>query len=170
MKKHQNEPKNRVVIPVIGVNAPLVQKQVAFDGIMPEPNTPDEIVYHDLSLWPDLGGILGKKGNAIFTGHVDSGAQYCDYGKTPPPCRAVLWDLDKLKKEDKIVIYYNNHVYHYKVLLNKQQVINGNTWIKNLKRESMETITVITCAGEFDVSTLEYKSQQIVKAIRVNNK
>ena len=167
MEKKKNASQNRLIIPSINVDAPLVFKKVEADGIMPEPDTPDEIVYHDLSIWPSLGGTIGEVGNAVFTGHVDSGQQYCDYGKTPPPCQAVLWDLDKVKKGDNITIHYNNSTFHYKVLSNRQQLFESKSWIKNIKKGTKETITIITCAGEFDTSVYEYKSHQIVKAIRI---
>lgn len=159
--------RNRLKIPSIGVDAPLQYKQVELDGTMQDPDIPDVIVYHDLSRWPTLGGKLGKEGNAVFTGHVDSGAQYCNYGTVPPPCHAVLWDLDKVEKNDNVIISYNNHEYNYRVISKREYFLEKGGWLRNIRKTKRQIITIISCSGEFDIATLGYKSQLIVKAERV---
>lgn len=158
---------DRIIIPKIGVDAPISFKKVGKDGQMPMPNTPDDIAYYDFSLFPNLGGRISEPGNAIFSGHVDSGFDYCDFGKTPPPCDAVLWNLDKLMPLDKIEIKYKGKSLLYAVVSNKQINLLVSSWKKVLKSTKTETVTIITCAGEFNEEKISYDARQVVKARRV---
>lgn len=91
---------DRFIIEKFGVDAPLTYRSVGLDGAMPNPDGPDDVAYYDFSAWPGKGGAPGKGGNAVFAGHVDSGAKPCRNGTVPPPCQAVLWDLNGLKVGD----------------------------------------------------------------------
>ncbi len=169
MKKNNNLDTNYLAIPSMSVKAPLIKKVVDIDGKMQSPDTPDDIVFHDFSKWPKLGGIIGEKGNAIFTGHVDSGFQYCDFGKTPPPCYAVLWDLDKLKKNETIVVSFEKRIHFYKVMSNVQIKKQSTKWIDFLEKSKQEMITIISCSGEFVPEEHTYNCLQIVKACRIES-
>src|SRR5690606_28484228 len=86
---------DRFLIPRFGVDAPLTYRAVGLDGVMPNPEGPDDVAYYDFSAWPGKGGRPGL-GNIVLAGHVDSGHVPCDNGTEPPPCTAVLWDLNNL--------------------------------------------------------------------------
>ena len=164
MKKKSNSA-NRFIIPKIKVDAPISFKKAGKEGKMPMPDSPDDVVYYDFSLLPGFGGLIGKSGNAIFSGHVDSGFDYCDYGKTPPPCKAVLWDLDQLVPSDILAIIYNGKEYKYKVSSNKKMGIRRLQ--KVLMSTKGEMITIITCSGNFDFDNHSYEKRQVVRAKRV---
>jgi sortase (surface protein transpeptidase) len=169
-KNSMNNPTNslnRFIIPKIKVDAPVSFKKVGIDGQMPMPDSPDDIAYYDFSLFPELGGEVGKRGNAIFSGHVDSGFDYCDYGKTPPPCQAVLWDLDKLKNGDTIKVSFGGNEFNFKVISNKRVAPEKPAWNNIFLKSKEEMITVFTCAGEFDQNIHSYKSRQVVRAERI---
>lgn len=167
MEKNSNTLTNYLVIPSLSLKAPLIKKVVDINGKMQNPDTPDDIVYHDFTNWPKLGGTIGKEGNAIFTGHVDSGYQYCDFGKTPPPCNAVLWDLDKVKKDETIEIFFAEKRYFYKVISNTQIKKTSTKWINYLKKSRKEKVTIISCSGNFVNEEHTYNCLQIVKAFRI---
>lgn len=158
--------RNRFVISKIKVNAPISFKKVGRSGKMPMPNSPDDIAYYDFSLFPGLGGQVGKPGNAIFSGHVDSGFDYCDFGKTPPPCAAVLWNADKLSPDDKITIKFEGKRLIYRIKWNREIIPKNKTWEKTILKTAREAITIITCAGEFIPSLHQYKNRRIIRAIR----
>lgn len=166
MKKGDKNKNNRFVIESINVNAPISLKKVRVKGKMPMPNSPDDIAYYDFSLFPSFGGKIGEPGNAIFSGHVDSGFEYCDYGKTPPPCMAVLWDLDKIERGDKIEIVFKGKKYQYVVLSNRKIKPFGKKWRNIFMANHREMVTVFTCAGGFDEKKHNYNSRQVVQAIR----
>jgi hypothetical protein len=56
---------DRLRIPKIGVDAPLVLRTVGKDGVMPNPGR-DEVAIYDFSQFAGLGGVPGK-GNAVVS-------------------------------------------------------------------------------------------------------
>lgn len=158
---------DKLVISSIGVNASLTYRKVGLDGVMPNPDSPDDIVYYDFSNWPGKGGAPGQGGNSIFAGHVDSGTKACDNGTKPPPCEAVLWDLNQLKIGDEIDVQISGQAYKYKVTSN--QPINATTgpWDQIVSATAQESITIITCGGDFNRDTHEYNNRQVLTATRM---
>lgn len=158
--------KGQLIIEKVGINAPIYLKKVKKDGIMEMPDSPDDVVLYDFRIFPGVGGEIGKIGNAILTGHVDSGFEPCKEGTIDPPCEAVLWDLDKIKKNDEVKIIYGKKSFRYNVISNRRIKPLGNAWKKIFLAGSGEIITILTCAGEFDEEKHDYKSRQVVKALR----
>ena len=60
----------RLVIPKIGVDAPVAVKGLDPNGAMQNPNGPEDVA------WCDFTSRPGQGGNAVFSGHLD----YHDYG------------------------------------------------------------------------------------------
>src|SRR3972149_11086899 len=60
----------RLVIPRIGVDAPVVTMGVDGNGVMQSPKGPEEVGWYDFTAQPGFGG------NAVFGGHGD----FHDYG------------------------------------------------------------------------------------------
>ncbi len=158
---------DRIVIPAFNINAPLTFKTVGADGEMPNPDGPDDVAYYNFSAWPGLGGAPGQGGNSIFAGHVDSGFKACDHGTVPPPCEAVFWDVSKLKVGDTIEIHVSGQVYTYSVTSNQAVDANGADWTSIVSATAQESITLITCGGDFNTQTHEYNHRQVVTAVRV---
>ena len=154
---------DRLVIAKFGVNAPLTYRSVGVDGVMPNPEGSDDIAYYDFSAWPGKGGRPGA-GNAVYAGHVDSGAKACKNGTVPPPCQAVLWDLNNLRVGDEIQVVASGQTLTYAVKSN--QPINATTgpWDTIVSSTQTPTITIITCGGDFNRETREYTNRQVVVA------
>lgn len=158
---------DKLVIAKFGISEQLALKTVGPDGQMPDPSTPDEIAYYNFSNWPGLGGAPGRGGNAIFSGHVDSGTKPCDHGRTPPPCTAVFFQVPKLQKGDVIEVHLSGVVHKYAVATNESVSATTGPWDKIVAATAQETITLITCGGTFNQATREYSNRQVVTAVRI---
>jgi hypothetical protein len=156
-------PGDRFTIPAFGVDAPLTYRTVGLNGVMPDPDGPDDIAYYDFSAWPGLGGAPGN-GNMVLAGHVDSGVKACKNGTVPAPCEAVLWDLNRLKTGDIIEVHVKGVTYKYRIATNEPvHAVNG-PWNQIVASTAEPTITIITCGGDFNRQTREYSHRQVVTA------
>jgi hypothetical protein len=164
-------PDFRFVIEKFGVDAPLTYRKVPPSGVMPNPNGPDDVAYYDFSDFDHYGGAPGLGGNSIFAGHVDSGSKPCNNGTVPPPCEAVLWDLYLLEPGDVIEIHANGDVFRYEVTSNEpvSASLGDGTWDRIVSSTEEETLTIITCGGDFNRETREYSNRQVVTATRVQS-
>ena len=157
---------DRFIVPKIGVDAPLTYRSVGLDGVMPNPEGPDDVAYYDFSAWPGKGGAPGAGGNAVFAGHVDSGTEPCKNGTVPPPCEAVLWDLSNLKVGDEIQVRVGGQTYSYNLVSNQPVDAESGPWDQIVTATAKESITIITCAGNFNRETRTYSDRQVVVAER----
>lgn len=141
---------SRLVIPRIDVSAPFSYKVVGTDGQMPNPNGPEDVAYYDFSQWPGLGGLPAKGGNVVIAGHVD----YINYGP------AVFWRLHELEPGDTVDIQMaDGSTVTYKIEFNKQVEVGDADWTGIVEATADESITLITCAGQFDAG--HYSNRQI---------
>ena len=157
---------DKLLISKFGISAPLTYKVVGPDGQMPNPEGPDDVAYYNFSAWPGKGGAPGKGGNAVFAGHVDSGAKACKNGSVPPPCQAVLWDLNRLRVGDEIEIVLGGQSFKYTVATNQPVSANNAPWDTIVSATPAESITIITCGGDFNRETKEYTNRQVVTATK----
>ena len=160
-------PNDRFVIAKIGVDAPLTYRKVGLDGQMPNPDGPDDIAYYDFSDWPGMGGGPGKGGNTVLAGHVDSGSKPCKNGTVKPPCQAVLWDLNTLKVGDEIEVRVGGQSVKYRVTGNQPVPADTGPWDKIVSATAQETLTIITCAGNFNRETRSYSDRQVLTAVKI---
>lgn len=158
---------DRLVISKFGVNAPLTYRTVGPDGIMPDPDGADDVAYYNFAAWPGKGGAPGQGGNAVFAGHVDSGRKPCKNGTVPPPCQAVFWDIGKLQIGDEIEVVIGGTSYKYRVSSNAPVHAVTGDWDSIVSARAQESITLITCGGDFNPTTREYSHRQVVVALRV---
>jgi len=154
---------DRMLIPRFNVDAPLTYRAVGLDGIMPNPDGPDDIAYYDFSAWPGKGGRPGA-GNPVYAGHVDSGRTPCNNGTEPPPCTAVLWDLNNLDLGDEIHVIVGNTRYKYAVSSNEPVDAVSGPWDQLVSATAEPSLTIITCGGDFNRETGEYDKRQVVRA------
>lgn len=159
----------RFVIPRFNVDAPVTYRSVPPSGVMPNPEGPDDVAYYDFSGFDHYGGAPGLGGNAVFSGHVDSGSKPCKNGTVPPPCEAVFWDLHRLELGDIIEVHANGEVFRYEVTSNQPvpASLNDGTWDQIVSSTEEETLTLITCGGDFNRETREYTNRQVVTATRI---
>jgi LPXTG-site transpeptidase (sortase) family protein len=147
---------DHVVIPSIGVDAPLSPKVVGADGQMPNPDGPEDVAYYDFSAWPNLGGTPGKGGNVVLAGHVD----YIRYGP------AVFWRLHEISVGDIVTLRMTDGAeVSYKIEFNKHITVGDADWTNIVAATADESITLITCGGEFEAG--HYNSRQVVWGRRV---
>jgi LPXTG-site transpeptidase (sortase) family protein len=152
---------DRLLIPSIGVDAPLTMRVVTPDAngaaTMGNPDGPEDVVWYDFSAFPGLGGRPGVGGNTVLSGHVD----YHNYGP------AVFWDLGKLDVGAEIVIHLRDGTeYKYTVQWNKTVEPGSTTWTDIVASTPQESLTMITCAGTFDSSSRSYDQRRVVWATR----
>jgi hypothetical protein len=160
---------DRLIIAKANVNAPITLKVVPPEGgNLASPNGADDVVFYDFTSWPGIGGYPGIGGNPIFSGHVDYGHGYCKNGTVPPPCTAVFWDLDQLATGDTIEVHLKGATFTYRVTGSLDMGANdGDTWNRVIKSSAKETITLVTCGGDFNKATGEYDKRHIVTGERI---
>ena len=152
---------DRLLIPSIGVDAPLTMRVVTTDANgaakMENPEGPKDVAWYDFSAFPSLGGRPGVGGNTVLSGHVD----YHNYGP------AVFWDLRKLEVGGEIIIHLRDGTeYKYTVQWNRTVEPSSTTWSDIVASTPQESLTMITCAGTFDSSTRSYDQRRVVWATR----
>lgn len=142
----------RLVIPKIGVNAPITDLGVTAEGVMESPWGPSQVGWYRFSPTP------GQVGNAVFSGHRDWRT-----GVT-----AVFWRLGALVPGDSLEVRLaDGRQIAYQVVFSMQvkpdtlpiEVIVGQTYD--------EMITLITCEGVFDATRHDYDLRRVVWASRV---
>lgn len=150
---------NRGVRPVaIEVDAAGINAEIEYinivDGVMQNPTGPWVVS------WYQETAELGQTGNIVFAGHVD----YWDVGP------AVFFNIRNLKENDKILVTGEDQKL-YTYLVQWQQTVETAGLSTDEINELVgptddESITLITCGGEFDYSTGEYLSRTVVRGLR----
>jgi LPXTG-site transpeptidase (sortase) family protein len=158
---------DRLVIAKFGIDAPLSYKVVGPDGVMPNPNGPDDVAFYDFSGFEGLGGFPGQGGNVVFSGHVDSGRVACRNGTVPPPCQAVFWDISNMRVGDEVEVIVSGVSHRYRVTSNQALHAVNTDWSKVVASTREESITLITCGGDFNRTTGEYSHRQVVVGVKV---
>jgi LPXTG-site transpeptidase (sortase) family protein len=147
----------RLIIPAISVDAAVTPKAVDRDGRMPSPDGPQDVIWYDFSALPGLGGRPGAGGNTILAGHVD----YHGYGP------AVFWDLRNVKQGDEITVRLRDGS-EYKYTARSNRIVDpaAASFNEIVASTTEESLTVITCAGDFDPATRNYDMRRVVWAVR----
>jgi sortase (surface protein transpeptidase) len=136
----------------VGVDAPIELGNVT-DGVMQDPSGPWVVS------WYEPLGKVGEGGNVVMAGHVD-------YWNVGP---AVFWDVRYLPEGDVIrVVGEDGKNYEYAVQWTQSymadqltpEVIQGEI----VGDTGEETLTLITCGGEFNPDTGEYNQRWVVRA------
>jgi sortase (surface protein transpeptidase) len=142
-------------VPSVGVDAPIELGAVV-DGVMMDPSGAWVVS------WYEPLGKVGEGGNVVMAGHVD-------YWNVGP---AVFWDVRYLPAGEVIrVVGEDGKNYDYAVEWTQSyladqltpEVIQGEI----VGDTGEETLTLITCGGEFDPATGEYNERWVVRANRV---
>jgi sortase (surface protein transpeptidase) len=136
----------------VGVDAPIELGAVV-DGAMQDPSGPWVVS------WYDQLGKIGEGGNVVLAGHVD-------YWNVGP---AVFWDVRDLPAGDVIrVVGEDGKNYEYAVQWTQPYMAEELTpeVIQNdiVGDTGEETLTLITCGGEFNPDTGEYNQRWVVRA------
>jgi hypothetical protein len=146
-----------IQVPDAGIDAAIERVRVV-DGVMQNPSGPWVVS------WYENLPALGQGRNVVMAGHVD----YWDVGP------AVFWYLKEpgLAAGQVIrVVGADQQVYEYQVQTSTVYSIDQLTpdLINNeiIGDRGSETLTLITCGGEFDVARGEYLSRIVVHAVRI---
>jgi LPXTG-site transpeptidase (sortase) family protein len=151
-------PVERLIIPAIQVDAPVMTKIVSSDRRMPDPEDPRSVIWYDFSAIPGLGGRPGGGGNSVLAGHFE----YHDFGP------AVFWNLGNLRQGDEIDLRLQDGTeYRYAARSNDVVDATSASWDDIVASTSEESVTLITCAGTFDPLTQTYNQRRIVWATRI---
>lgn len=144
----------RLVIPSIGVNAPIVTLSVDGKGVMQSPSTPTDVGWYDFTARP------GSASNAVFSAHVD----YRNYGP------AVFWDLRHLEPEDIVEVHgRDGNVYRYEVVSSIAYPAGEAPVSEIVGATERETVTLITCEGTFNNEVRQYSHRLVVQAERIGD-
>ncbi len=152
--------RTRGVLPVaIQVEAAGISAEIEYinivDGIMQNPTGPFVVSWYE-----ETAG-LGALGNAVFAGHVD----YWDVGP------AIFFNVRDLEEGDPIVLTgEDEQQYTYAVVWKETVEVAGLTTDRIgelVGPTDDESVTLITCGGEFDYTTGEYLSRTVVRGERL---
>jgi len=147
-----NAPLDRLVIPKIGVDAPVVTVGVDGQGIMQSPRTAFEVGWYDFTARPGTGG------NAVFSGHVD----FASVGA------AVFWDLRELGPGDLVEVRLaDGTAYQYLVVSNVSYAGDDAPIADIVGPTGKDTVTLITCTGTFNREVRQYSHRLVVRAERL---
>jgi sortase (surface protein transpeptidase) len=120
------------------------------DGVMQAPTTAEVVS------WYKETQRLGETGNIVMAGHLN-------YWGVP---EGVFFELENVKVGDIITVTGDQGgVYEYEVVsVEELPIAEGPD--EALAAGDVETLTMITCGGEWDADASEYQSRTVVKAER----
>lgn len=140
----------RVVIPAIGVDAPVRALEVNQDGVLPPPAT------NDATGWWRAGPEPGERGPSVVAGHVDS-------YRGP----AVFYRLTELRPGDRIsVARADGSAVTFTVYRVAQHAKNAFPTRAVYGDTGNAQLRLITCGGAFDSVQRRYLDNVIVFASR----
>jgi LPXTG-site transpeptidase (sortase) family protein len=145
-------PLDRLVIPKIKVDAPVVTLGVDDQGVMQSPKGPFEVGWYDFTARPGTGG------NAVFSGHVD----FASVGA------AVFWHLRELGPGDLVEVRLADGTTYQYVVVSSTAYTAGDAPIAEIVGPtSKDTVTIITCTGTFHRDVHQYDHRLVVRAERL---
>jgi LPXTG-site transpeptidase (sortase) family protein len=155
----------RMRIPSLHIDAPIGKHAVGKDGQLPDPEGPGDVAWYDFGSNKTLGGVPGGGGNAVFAGHVDRNG-YVDYAGVQYLGPAVFFSLDQLAPGDVIEVASGAKTLRYSVVWAKQVPADADWSVLLSSKVLGDSITVVTCGGEFNYDTHEYTNRLVVRAVR----
>jgi LPXTG-site transpeptidase (sortase) family protein len=145
-------PPARLLIPAIGVDAPISVKGLRPDAVMDVPDGPEDVAWYNFTARPGMGG------NAVISGHLD----YRNYGA------AVFWRLKELREGDIVEVRLaDGSVLRYQVSLRLSYDARLAPVPEIVGPTSREVVTLITCGGTFDSGSRSYSQRLVVRAERI---
>lgn len=140
-------PPVRLLIPRLGVDAPVEVRGVGADGVSEAPADPNDVAWYDFSDPP------GSPGISLFAGHRD----WWGVGPT------VFYNLDSLKPGDEIRVRSKDGATRaYKVV--QGFLVDPDSRASDLLSGTAGSIVVYTCDGAFDPLKGEYTRRFVVRA------
>ena len=138
----------RVVIPSIGVSAPLIPLGLNRDGTLEVPKS------FSVAGWFRPGPEPGEQGAAVIAGHIAS-----KYGP------GVFLRLHSLRRGAVVVVVLENRARLRFVVTGQKQVAKARFPAKLVYRKTADpTLRLITCGGRFNAATGHHVDNTIVFA------
>jgi len=139
----------RMIIPAIKVDAPIVEVGLESNGTMGSPRDPLAVG------WYNRGPRPGEKGNALLSGHVDN--RYIG--------AAVFYFLRELTPGDDIYVETAEGKRLHFVVTSSEVYPKDTEQVAAIFAPTADpTITAITCEGIFDRATGDYSHRRVVRA------
>ncbi len=146
-----------IEIDAAAVDAVVERSQIDENGVMENPTGPWVVSWYE-----DLAA-LGEGSNVVMAGHVD-------YWTTGP---AVFANVPNLGEGEVIrVVAEDGEVFEYAVEWGRLYDVATELTPEVIQTEIVgdtdeESLTLITCGGEFDAATGEYVSRYVVRATKI---
>jgi sortase (surface protein transpeptidase) len=139
-----------IVIPAIGVNAPVTRLDLNTDGTIQVPPLSD----HNLAGWYDRSVTPGAKGTSVILGHVD------DYAGP-----SVFYNIKDLRKGEAVDIVRADGVTAVFAVDGVQKATKTNFPTSDVYGNvPYPALRLVTCGGPFDAKTGEYLDSIVVYA------
>ncbi len=139
-----------LVIPRIGVAAPVTTRSVDADGVMQNPKGAGDVAWYDFSALPHQGT------NIVLAGHFD-------HRDTGP---AVFWKLHELVAGDTVqLVLADGRTTAYTVVESTAYDIDDAPVATIVGPTASEQVTLITCDGRFDDARNTYAQRLVVRAV-----
>jgi LPXTG-site transpeptidase (sortase) family protein len=145
-----NQPE-RIAVPSVGIDAPIVNLARNPDGTMQVPSD------FDVAGWYDLGPAPGEPGPAVIVGHVDS-------YRGP----AVFWHLSELRAGDLVEVTSAHGTETFEVVRVHSVAKDAFPTTEVFGPTQARELWLITCGGSFDYSTGHYLDNTVVLASLVS--
>jgi LPXTG-site transpeptidase (sortase) family protein len=137
----------RLLVPAIGVNAPVEPLGLDSQGRMATPSRADNVG------WYSPGAAPGDVGNAVIDGHLD--------WTTGP---AVFWKLGRLRRGDEMTVTRADGS-QAKFVVQSTSVMPYDASTDSLfTRAGPPSLTLITCSGTWDRQRGTYLQRLVVRA------
>jgi sortase A len=141
----------QLVIPRLGVQAPIENKGIDSHNQMEAPDKPFDVAWYPFTAKPGAGG------NAVFAGHKD----FAGIGP------AVFWKLGQLSTGDTIQVSGADQVQlQYQVTQTWDYTLANIPMASVLAQGGGDQITLITCAGSYSRAA-GYDHRLVVRARRI---
>jgi LPXTG-site transpeptidase (sortase) family protein len=142
-------PVNRLKIPALGVDAPIISIGLTNDGSLDAPKTLYQVGVYSGGPWP------GQNGTAIVDGHSGSPTQH-----------GVLEHINKLKLGDTIsVVEVSGKTTQFRVASSQAYPAVAATAQVLFAKTADSTMNLISCYGNWNEQTQEFDQRWIIKAV-----
>jgi LPXTG-site transpeptidase (sortase) family protein len=140
-----------VVIPSIGVDAPIVQVGIDSGYKMVVPSNARDIA------WLDQGGIPGVTQNIVLAGHISYNRVAGSFNQ-----------ISRMQAGDLVEVFIDGEKRTYQVKWNCAFPFDTDRAAQIMGYTQTESLTLITCGGVFDRAARTHNQRIVVRAERVD--
>lgn len=137
----------QLIIPSIGVDAPVINMGLAADGSVGVPKGPSEVA------WYQLGPRPGTQGSAVITGH---------YGPWRDGSHSVFDTLHQLQEGDEIQVKDDNGYMFAFIVRETRMYKSHESPVEVFQKNDGTYLNLITCQGEWLASQKTYTQRLVV--------